>query len=200
MLNDEATLEIPTVSRIVRTLDPTWVGPLMPPAYTSNDGEQIVLQALGALRDRADWATRPRPRVTFTAGRPNAPFTWQAASTVWETGEYKMAIQQAAVSLSTHIKAKAGSTLNDRKLMQQVFAPEPPKAGQVRLHLPGDASDENWQSRQQGLHLLAQGAFAGIRKIPVHDEPVWSEHQALEQLAVLSVIARWADETERVVA
>jgi len=200
VLNDEATLEIPTVSRIVRTLDPTWVGPLMPPSHISNDGERIVRQALGALRDRADWATHLAPESPSLQADQLHPFVWQAASTVWETGEYKMAIQQAAVSLSAHIKAKAGSTLNERKLVQQVFAPEPPKAGQVRLHLPGDTSDENWQSRQQGLHLLAQGAFAGIRNIAVHDESVWSEHQALEHLAVLSVIARWADDTERVVA
>jgi len=54
--------------------------------------------------------------------------------------------------------------------------------------------DDNWKSRQQGVHLLAQGAFAGIRNIAVHDEALWSEHEALEHLAVLSVVARWADD------
>jgi len=198
--NDEATMEIPTVSRILAALDPTWIGPLMPPSYSSDDGERFVRQALGAVRDRAEWATQLAPESPSLQADQLHPFVWQAASTVWETGEYKMAIQQSAVSLSAHIKAKAHSTLNERKLVQQVLVPEPPKAGQMRLHLPGDASDENWQSRQQGLHLLAQGAFAGIRNIAVHDESVWSEHQALEHLAVLSVIARWADDTELVVA
>jgi hypothetical protein len=166
----------------------------MPPSYISDDGERIVRQALGALRDRAEWPTLLAPESPSLQADQMHPLVWQAACTVWETGEYKMAIQQAAVSLSAHIKAKTGSKLNDLALMQLVFAPEPPKAGQVRLHLAGDQEDDNWKSRQRGLHLLAQGAFAGIRNIAVHDEALWSEHEALEHLAVLSVVARWADE------
>jgi hypothetical protein len=91
-----------------------------------------------------------------------------------------------------------GSTLSDRKLVQQVFAPTQPTQGQSRLHLLGDPADESWQSRQQGLHLVAQGAFAGIRNIATHENAAWTEHEALEHLAVLSVVARWADETRLV--
>ena len=39
-----------------------------------------------------------------------------------------MAIQKAAVWLSAHIKAKTGSKLDDRALMQLIFAPEPPRS------------------------------------------------------------------------
>lgn len=53
-------------------------------------------------------------------------------------------------------------------------------------------------ARQQGLHLIAQGAFAGIRNVAVHDDLEWTEHEALEHLAVLSVVARWAEETRLV--
>ena len=55
-----------------------------------------------------------------------------------------------------------------------------------------------WRSRQEGLHLTAQGAFAGIRNIATHTADEWTEQVALEHLAVLSVVARWADETELV--
>lgn len=80
-----------------------------------------------------------------------------------------------------------------------VFSPEPPKPGQTpRLQLPGHRADETWRSRQEGLHLLAQGAFAGIRNPSAHDDVEWTEHEALERLAVLSVVARWADEAELV--
>jgi hypothetical protein len=197
-LNDQATEAIATVSKVVKLLDSSWVGPLMPPSYTSHDGERIVRQALGALRDHAEWVTRLAPESPSLQADQMHPVVWQAACTVWETGEYKVAIQLAAVSLSAHIKARTASSLNERKLMQQVFASDSPRSGQARLHFPGDASDENWQSRQQGLHLLAQGAFAGIRNIAVHDEAAWSEHEALEHLAVLSVVAHWADDTELV--
>ena len=37
---------------------------------------------------------------------------------------------------------------------------------------------------------MAQATFAGIRNIAVHDDVLWTEHEALEYLAVLSVIAR----------
>jgi hypothetical protein len=73
---------------------------------------------------------------------------------------------------------------------------EEPKPGQSRLHFQGNHADDHWKSRQQGLHLLAQGAFAGIRNIATHDKTAWTEHEALEHLAVLSVVARWADETD----
>jgi hypothetical protein len=53
-----------------------------------------------------------------------------------------------------------------------------------------------WRSRQEGLHLTAQGAFAGIRNVAVHSHEEWSEQYALEVLAVLSVVARWTDQTE----
>ena len=43
---------------------------------------------------------------------------------------------------------------------------------------------------------MAQGAFAGIRNVATHTNDEWTEQEALEHLAVLSVIARWTDETE----
>jgi Protein of unknown function (Hypoth_ymh) len=85
-------------------------------------------------------------------------------------------------------------------LVAQVFSPSQPGAGQVRLHFPGDKSSKTWKSRQEGLHLLAQGTFAGIRNVAAHTVGEWSEQVALEHLAVLSVVARWADETEVVSA
>jgi hypothetical protein len=54
----------------------------------------------------------------------------------------------------------------------------------VRLHLPGDNASRDWKSRQEGTHS--------------GDE--WTEQEVLEHLAVLSVVARWSDETEPVTA
>jgi hypothetical protein len=63
----------------------------------------------------------------------------------------------------------------------------------VRLHLPGDKASRDWKSCQEGLHLLAQGAFAGIRNPATHSGDEWTEQEVLEHLAVLSVVARWSD-------
>jgi hypothetical protein len=60
--------------------------------------------------------------------------------------------------------------------------------------MPSNKSSDS--SRQEGLHHLAQGTFAGIRNIATHEEEEWPEQVGLEHLAVLSVVARWTDETE----
>jgi hypothetical protein len=107
-----------------------------------------------------------------------------------------VAVGQAAVSLSAHIAKKAASPLSDRELVAQVFSSSEPGPGQTRLHFAGDKSSRTWKSRQDGLHLIAQGTFAGIRNVATHTDDEWPEQVALEHLAVLSVVARWADETE----
>ena len=124
------------------------------------------------------------------------PKIWRAAAPMWEAGQYRHATQDGCIALSDHIKTKAASDLNDGDLVAQVFKLDPPTPTQSRLHFPGNRSDKNWVSRQRGLHLVAQGAFSGIRNIAVHSKTSWTEHEALEHLAVLSVVARWADETQ----
>jgi uncharacterized protein (TIGR02391 family) len=194
-LNQEAELRVATVQRILFHVEPSNSAPLKPPSYSSHDGELRVRRALGALLDQEETDAH------FTTNAPEIPadslhpIVWSAASVLWETGEYRVAVGQAALALATQIKARAGSKLNDRKLMQDVFSPDGPKNTGARLHFSGVPDEEAWRSRQQGLHFLAQGAYAGIRNISAHEEETWSEQLGLEYLTVLSVVARWADET-----
>lgn len=194
-LNHQAERLQPTVERVLRALDPTLVEELTPLGYDVSNIAGRIRQALGVIDDRDEWKSRLAPDAPSLVADCMHPLVWAAASPVWDTGQYRVAVQQAAVALSAHIKKRAGSHLSDRELVQQVLAPEPPRAGQTRLHLPGERADRSWQSRQQGLHLMAQGAFAGIRNTAVHEPVEWNEQEALEHLAVLSVVARWADET-----
>ena len=193
-IDREAETLQPTVERILQALDPKLLDGLVPLGYDLSNIASRIRQALGVLRDQDEWAIRLAPDSPVLQADRMHPLMWSAAAPVWSTGQYRVAVQQATVALSARIKQQVGSSLNDRELVQQVFAPDPPKAGQVRLQLHGDRSDRSWQSRQQGLHLMAQGAFAGIRNVATHDEVEWTEQQALEYLAVLSVVARWADE------
>ncbi|MGL5823530.1 MAG: TIGR02391 family protein [Nocardioides sp.] len=194
--NRQAEQQLATVERIVHQVYPLAPLPLMPPSYSSADSEQYVRRALGALDDAEEIESRLQPDGPVVAADQLHSRIWGAASTVWDTTEYRAAVQLACTALSAQIRAKSGSLLRDRKLVAQVFSPNPPDAGSRRLHLPGDRSDESWRSRQEGLHLVAQGAFAGIRNIAAHVDEPWAEHEALEFLAVLSTIARWTDQTE----
>lgn len=199
-LSRQATRAEPTVVQILKQLEPALSVDFVGAGYDTSNGVERCTKALGMLDDREEWAVRLAPDSPSLQAHQMHPVMWQAASPIWVTGEFKLAVQQAAVALSAHIRFKSGSHLTERELAQQVFSPEPPKVGQSRLHFVGDPRDKTWQSRQQGLHLMAQGAFAGIRNVAVHDEAQWGEHEALEHLAVLSVLARWTDETCRLAA
>jgi hypothetical protein len=197
-LNSQINASIPTVKEIVGRLDGELVSDITEPQHMSgtSHARRAVERALGILRDQGEWTAKLAPDAPSLVADQFHAYVWEAAAAIWETGNHRVAVQQAAVSLSTHIAAKAGSSLTERGLVQQVFSPNAPSSGQVRLHLPGNKSTDTWKSRQEGLHLIAQGAFAGIRNVATHASDEWPEQVALEHLAVLSVVARWTDETE----
>jgi Protein of unknown function (Hypoth_ymh) len=201
-ISAEMAMLDPTIRQILRRLDPKLAEIELEPQYTGgvHDAIRAVQKGLGILRDQDEWQVRLAPDTPSLLADQFHPRIWGAASVLWDTGQYRVAVGQAAVALSAHIAARSGSHLTDRKLVNEVFASAEPAAGKTRLHMPGKKGTESWKSRQEGLHLLAQGAIAGIRNIAAHDEAEWSEQVALEHLAVLSVIARWTDETEVIAA
>ena len=87
----------------------------------------------------ASWATRTsgqptHPGRVLAHRRPVHPHVWQAPSARWDTGQYRVAVGQATVSLSAHIAARSrrvrtypGSGPRRRK--QQVELGERPRAG-----------------------------------------------------------------------
>jgi hypothetical protein len=192
----EAQLLQPTVERILGRLDPELQKDFPGLGHTSGDPDRRVRQGLGLLKDREDLERRLAPDAPSLVADRLHPIVWAAAAPVWSTALYRVAVGQAAVAISARLKARVGSHLSDRELVSQVFSPDEPRPDQARLHLVGNKRDKGWRSRQDGLHLLAQGAFAGIRNPAAHEEIEWSEQEALEHLAVLSVVARWADEAQ----
>jgi hypothetical protein len=201
-INDQMTFQMPTVREILKRLDPALAQEVKEPQYLggASDSLRAVQQGLGILHEWDEWAANLAPEAPSLIADQFHSHVWAAASALWDTAQYRVAVGQATVSLSAHIASKANSALTERELVAQVFSPNQPGPSQVRLHLPGDKSNKTWKSRQEGLHLLAQGAFAGIRNVAAHTVGEWSEQVALEHLAVLSVVAQWADETEVVTA
>lgn len=197
-LDNEMASQEPTVKEILKHLDPKLAEQVTEPEYMTgvHDSLRAVQKGLAILRDQDEWTANLAPDAPSLVADQLHPHVWTVVSGLWDTGRYRVAVGQAAVSLSTHIGSKAGSALTERELAQQVFAPSEPGPKQVRLHFPGDKSSKTWKSRQEGLHFIAQGVFAGIRNVAMHTDDEWSEQVALEHLAVLSVVARWTDETE----
>ena len=187
----------PTIREIFKRLDPELAqADLRPLAMTGVvQALRAIRLALGILRDQDLWKTKLAPDAPSLVADQFHPRIWAAASAIWDTASYRIAVEQAAITLSAHIASKAGSHRAERELVTEVFAPGDPPPGKTRLHLPGDKTSKTWRSRQDGLHLMAQGAYAGIRNVAAHHGDEWPEQLALECLAVLSVVARWADET-----
>ncbi len=174
-LNQQAELMLATVERIVRGVDPSETEKLLPPSYSGTfRGEERVRKALGAIRDLEEVEARMSPTAPELAADRLHPVVWKSAAVIWNTGQYRVAIGQASLALATHIKARAKSKLTDRKLVQDVFSTAPPGGGRARLHFPGDKDEDTWRSRQEGLHLLAQGAYAGIRNVSAHEDEEWT--------------------------
>jgi Protein of unknown function (Hypoth_ymh) len=197
-IGDEMAPQMPTIREILKRLDSELARQVKEPGYVDGafDSLRAAQQGLGILSDRDEWAANLAPEAPSLIADQFHPHVWAAAAALWDTGQYRVAVGQAAVSLSAHIAKKAGSLLSERELVAQVFSPGEPGPNQVRLHLAGEKSGKTWRSRQEGLHLLAQGSFAGIRNVATHTDDEWPEQMALEHLAVLSVVARWADETK----
>lgn len=79
------------------------------------------MRGLGILRDQDEWKVNLAPDAPSLIADQFHPHVWAAASAIWDTGNYRVAVQQAAVALSAHIAKKVGSPLSERKLVAQVF-------------------------------------------------------------------------------
>jgi hypothetical protein len=199
-LSAEMATREPAVREILERLDPELAQAELRAMYTGGVTEafRAMRQALGILRDQDEWKANLAPDAPALVADQFHPRIWDAASAIWDTGSYRIATEHAAGALSADIARKAGSHLAERELVTEIFAPGEPPPGKTRLHMPGDKATKTWRSRQDGLHHLAQGAYAGIRNVAAHKGDEWPEQIALEYLAVLSVIARWTDEAELV--
>ncbi|MFE9172467.1 TIGR02391 family protein [Streptomyces kebangsaanensis] len=124
------------------------------------------------------------------------PWVWSGARALWQSGHYREAVTAAARKVNAETQNKVGRRdASETALFQSVFSKDTPKPGQPRLRLMDDDGSDTFRSLQRGAAAFAEGCFAGIRNPNSHEDglPELPEPQALEQLAALSVLARWVD-------
>lgn len=193
-----------TEAIIVRVLGRASVPDLLDRAgdkYYLNTGIELAEQALAVVKTQAE--TRSKLGTSAPTMKADAlhPTVWTAAAKRWESGHYSDAVQRAATALSGHIKDLTGRyELGDSELVAQAFSPQPAVEGKPRLRWPGKDDDLTVRSMRVGILNVAQGAFAAIRNTATHTTEELPKQEALEQLATLSMLARWIDrcEVERV--
>ncbi|RIR86658.1 hypothetical protein D2E66_03260 [Mycobacteroides abscessus] len=125
------------------------------------------------------------------------PLVWDAAAKLWRDEHYSAAVQRAATFLNAHVQDLTGRRdVSDRDLMAQVFSNDPPGEGKPRLRWPGNDTDLTVKAMRTGLLQFGQGCFAAIRNPATHGTTEMAAQVALEQLAVLSTLARWIDQCQ----
>ncbi|MFJ7629818.1 TIGR02391 family protein [Streptomyces sp. NPDC097595] len=127
------------------------------------------------------------------------PWVWDGARALWRSRHLREAVTAAARQVNAETQNKVGRRdLSETKLFQNAFSLSEPKPGEPRLRLMEDDGSDTFRSIHRGAMAFAEGCYAGIRNPNSHEVnlPELPEHEALEQLAAFSVLARWVDKAE----
>ncbi|MFD8580830.1 TIGR02391 family protein [Streptomyces virginiae] len=118
------------------------------------------------------------------------------ARPLWQSGHFREAVTAAARKVNAETQNKLGrKDASETRLFRQAFSQDDPKPGQPRLGLMDDDGSDTYRSLHRGASAFAEGFFAAIRNPNSHADglPDLPQHEALEQVAALSVLARWVD-------
>ncbi|KRE60280.1 hypothetical protein ASG92_21720 [Arthrobacter sp. Soil736] len=122
------------------------------------------------------------------------PLVWAAAQRLWNDGHLRHAVAASAEAVSGQMKQLTGrNNASDTSLWQQAFALADPQEGKPRLRWPGGTEDQDVKTMQAGLLSFAPGVNMVIRNPATHLAEDFTEQDGLEQLATLSVLAKFVD-------
>ncbi|KRF14173.1 TIGR02391 family protein [Nocardioides sp. Soil796] len=165
-------------------------------------GLDLARRALGNLATAAETAQYITGTTAPTMAADSLhPLVWDAASRLWDDEHYGSAVQRAATFLNAHVQDLTGRRdVSDSALMAETFSANPPTQGKPRLRWPGGDADLTVKAMRAGLLQFSQGCFMAIRNPATHSTTDMAPQAALEQLAILSTLARWIDQCELVEA
>ncbi|MGV1037841.1 MAG: TIGR02391 family protein [Candidatus Nanopelagicales bacterium] len=156
-----------------------------------------------AIRARAELMREHEVRENLGDNAPEIsaanlhPWVWDGARSLWQSGHFRSAVEDAAKKVNAETQNKAGRRdLSETKLFQEAFSEKPAQSGNARLRRMANDGSDTYRSVQRGAMALAEGIYAGIRNPFNHEDPKDIDEQtALEYLAALSVLARWVDDS-----
>lgn len=123
------------------------------------------------------------------------PWVWGSIQGLWSSGHYREAIGAAGKAVNAQGQHKIGRRdLAEGRLFSDAFTSKEPVPGHPRLRLMTDDGSSTFKSRHDGAADFARGLYAAIRNPNAHEiQDELLEHEALEQLAAFSILARWVD-------
>ena len=190
----------PHIKKIARALGEERVGDVAGLPFTAM---AVTNRLIGTLERQEEFERILAPGPTLAANRLH-PWVWEAAASLWDGGHYDSAVHAAYKAVERQTQVSIGRLdLDGKALFGQAFSVKEPKPGEQRLRFPDINSTEEpkrWTSAHEGAQNLGMGCAQGIRNPQAHPSPDLTEQEALEQLAALSVLARWVDACEPVPA
>ena len=158
-------------------------------------------QLVAAVNRREEVATALGPSGPSLAAAELHPWVWEEAAPRWDAGFYRDAVQAAATRIfDVELPKKLGvQPSKDPAGLFAAFAPD--KTSGTVLRFPDlDPTDASWASVHRGTMLVGQGCVMAIRNPRTHRLAVSEDQVTLEELATLSLLARWIDDAEAVPA
>jgi hypothetical protein len=196
-LTQEAYGIWPLSEAIIRELAPHHLPSAKPdaPGWVDSALEGVVY-TLGLIEQQADIEELVGPRGPRLNAASLHPLVWRAAASIWDASP-RHSVGNVALKVNKLLQDKLGVTdISESDLANQAFSDKDSAPGRPRLRFPGERS-KTWASRMNGARGLGQACFQGVRNVASHDEAAnWSEEEALEYLAMFSVLARWIDECD----
>lgn len=154
-----------------------------------------------AVRLRGILADAELTESIFDPGGPRLaanqmhPWVWTTAERLWATGHYREALQASATAVEAQAQAKTGRyDTSGADLFRKVFHTDSPRPGEPRLRLDYPMGGQSWTSAHEGASNFGAGCMMAIRNIVTHNLATPDEAEGLQQLAALSVLARWVDQ------
>lgn len=195
--------QLMTVIKIARETEPGLVeglskidgGAYVFPHSTQLRSAEILLGALGDAKEVAEHLSPQGPRL---AAADMHPWVWEEAAPRWDAGFYRDAVQAAATRVfDTELPKKLGvQPTKDPADLFAAFAPDRPATKPTLRFQDVDPFEPSWENVHRGAMLVGQGCVKAIRNQRTHRLEVREDQVALEELATLSLLARWIDDAE----
>ena len=195
----EITRQAPVVEKILDRVIPRWRTEV--PDTSANNRWARHREA--ALRAREQLARQQEIEANLGENAPQIsaaalhPWVWSGAASLWQSGHYHSAVEDAAKKVNAETQNKAGRRdVSETDLFKQAFSLDAAAPGKARLRRMTPDGSDTYKSVQRGAMALAEGIFAGIRNPLSHEaDQELDEQVGLEYLAALSVLARWVDDS-----
>lgn len=115
-----------------------------------------------------------------------------AASSLYRTGHYANAIEDAVKALNAYVRMRSGvDNLDGVKLMEKVFNPSTPI---LKFNALADDSDRD---EQKGFMFMLSGAVSGLRNPRAHRLMTDDPERALEFIAFVSLLAKLVEKARK---